>query len=123
MQKILLLLSLLYFASSVTLYCEDHKSLDELPTEKEDCFEREIKLSTDYSQCCFVHLKVAGQDVNVCCPADKNGKKDNIKNLIKDYASQSDLIKGYEFKDYTCPKSNSSSYIKVGLLLLTLLLF
>ena len=122
MQKILLLLSLLYFASSATLYCESHK-LDELPTDKDDCFDREIETPAKYAQCCFVHLKVAGQDVNVCCPADKNGKKDSIKNLIKDYASQSDLIKGYEFKDYTCPKSNSSSYIKVGLLLLTLLLF
>ena len=120
MQKILLLLSLLYFASSATLYCESHK-LDELPTDKDDCFDREIETPAKYAQCCFVHLKVAGQDVNVCCPADKKAKKDDIKKLVEDYASKIEEMKGYEFKDYTCP--NSSSYIKVGLLLLTLLLF
>ena len=121
MQKILLLLSLLYFASSATLYCESHGSLDELPTDKNECFDREIKASADYAQCCFVHLKVGDNDVNVCCPAAKKAKKDDIKKLIEVYASQVEQMKGYEFKDYTCP--NSSSYIKVGLLLLTLLLF
>ena len=120
MQKILLLLSLLYFASSATLYCESHK-LDELPTDKDDCFDRELENTANYAQCCFVHLKVGDKDLNVCCPAAKKAKKDDIKKLVEDYASKIEEMKGYEFKDYTCP--NSSSYIKVGLLLLTLLLF
>ena len=120
MQKILLLLSLLYFASSATLYCESHK-LDELPTDKDDCFDRELENTANYAQCCFVHLKVGDKDLNVCCPAAEKAKKDDIKKLVEDYASKIEEMKGYEFKDYTCP--NSSSYIKVGLLLLTLLLF
>ena len=119
MQKILLLLSLIYFASSATLYCENYA---DLPDDKNDCFDREIQ--TGLPQCCFVHLKIDKEmDLNICCPGAKKAKKDDIKKTIDAVASTIEQLNGhtYEVKDYKCP--DSGSYIKVGLILLTLLLF
>jgi len=114
MQKLLLLLSLLYFVSSKS-YCE---SFDILPSKKKDCHDREI-LTPNLAKCCYVTAKVDGAELNVCVPGPKKAKKEDLVKVIED--SDITIIKEHEYEitDFDC----SSSYIKVGLLLLALLLF
>lgn len=117
MIKLFFILSLLYYVSCKTIYCESYL---EPPSEKGDCFDREIQ-TAGVPACCFIHLKIENLiDYNVCCPGTKNSNADDFLPFINEYAKNIEIAKGKSFtiKDYSC----HSSYIKVGLLLLSLLL-
>ena len=117
MIKFFFLLTLLYYASCKTIYCESYL---ESPSDKEDCFDREIQ-TTGVPFCCFVHLKIENVlNYNVCCPGTKDSKAEDLLTLINEYVKDIEIAKGKTFsiQDFSC----HSSYIKVGLLLLSLLL-
>ena len=93
-----------------------------LPDSKKDCFKR--KSSIDNHECCYLNLKVKDSatgieaPVNVCCPGQKSLENKDYVNLIETYGNA--FIAGREFsvEDHEC----KSSYIKVGLLMLSLFL-
>ena len=120
MKKILILLSLFYFALNESLSCDfPHVSEDE-----KSCFNEEIA-KANY-QCCFFKLNTDKGEKNLCIGIDKSWTKEMIienSQQFIDENKESFNITNATLQEYTCKKEekNGSSYLKTGFLLLSLL--
>ena len=98
MKRVLLFVSLIYFAYTGTV-CGD---TDYHPKEAADCYKLELDTEGGQQQCCYLTKDQAG-----LCDGFKNKTVDELKKENEKY------------KDYTfnCPYNNAS-YLRNGLILL-----
>ena len=118
MKRIIILSLLLYYISCKTI-CSD---LD-LDAKKDDCLNSEAE-DTSKDQCCYIEVSTGlpiFSQLNLCYTFPRGVTEKNMKHIIsevvKTYALDENTI---SLKNYKC---NKASYLKVGLLLLSLFLF
>ena len=121
MKKVLVLLSLIYFISCVTEYCNKVEVIESA----DDCLTSQVEKETD--NCCFLIVNDKGVNVNACTEVDKSYTLEQIEAaLTKQYAEA-----GQTFVSLKCPDDQgttptptptptpaSGSYLRTGLLLL-----
>ena len=123
MKKVIIILSLIYFISCSS-YCEDTTS--NVPTKKEDCYERQTTVTKN--ECCFAtgEFTLDGQKKSsMSCGEVPLGS--DLEEVKKKAIQEAEAIgiKVDSFNIY-CPShekksdipSSSSSYLKIGFLLI-----
>ena len=132
MKKAIIILSLIYFISCSTL-CDDKENL---PTKKEDCYERETSLVE--KECCYLYIELSVLGVknnSTFCfefeiGADLEKEKKKAIQDIEALGGKVDVLDLYcsshekedtSEQDTTKPYS-SSSYLRIGFLLILCLL-
>ena len=119
MKKVLVLLSLIYFISCVTEYCNKVEVIESA----DDCLTSQVEKDTD--NCCYIVVKVNGDDVNACYEFDKSYTLEQIEESLKKQYAEA----GQTFVSVKCPDDQgttptptptpaSGSYLRTGLLLL-----
>ena len=121
MKKILVLLSLIYFISCVTEYCDEIENVQTA----DDCLTSNVKNETD--NCCYIEVKVGDQNGYGCGEYHKSLTVDYIFNYLKSYFEN----QGKTLVSVKCPNDqgtnptpspspspSNGSYLRTGLLLL-----
>ena len=120
MKRILILLSLFYFALNESTNCDvPHTSKDE-----KTCLNEDVT-NTNY-HCCFFTFNTNMGEVNMCIGMDKSWTDEIIREnaqTIIDQNKETYGVANATLQDFNCKKSSGSSYLKVGFLLLSLLFF
>ena len=118
MKRIIILSLLLYYIS-----CKTTCAALDIAAKKDECLKSEAE-DTSKDQCCYLEVSTGIpllSQLNICYTFPRGVTEKNIKHIIaevyKTYTLDENTI---SLKNYKC---NKASYLKVGLLLLSLFLF
>ena len=120
MKKVIIILSLIYFISCTSL-CED---FEYVPTKKEDCYEKETTVTQN--ECCFLSIDYTfgeQKQSSMSCDEiplgfDLEEEKKKIIQNSEAMGVKVDSINIYCHSHEKKPDTSSSSYLKIGFLLI-----
>ena len=118
MKRIIILSLLLYYIS-----CKTTCASIDIFAEKDKCLKSEAE-DTSKNQCCYLEIKSENlfiPQINVCYTFPRGVTEKNMKHIISEIVTTYQLDENkISLKNVKC---NKASYLKVGLLLLSLFLF